>query len=72
MPNCSLLVTPPPPGIILGAVTTNGACQWSQPVPMTPSLVGLELDFQAFMPAPGIGNPLGALVTNAAWGRIGF
>lgn len=72
MPGCSMLVSPPPPGVILGSSSATGQCVWSQPVPLAPFLVGTELYFQALIPDALAGNPLGAIVTNGLMARIGW
>lgn len=72
LPGCSLLVAPPPPGIILGAFTANGQCTWTQAVPNAGYLGGVELFFQALIPDAQAGNPLGASVTNGVQARIGW
>jgi len=64
LPGCQMLASPPPPGLILSTFTQNGTCTWQYQVPGHPLFLGMPLYFQALIPDPQAGNPLGATVTN--------
>ncbi len=71
MPGCYLLVAPPPPGIVFGALASAGQCTWTVAIPFVPVLAGLEIYFQALVPDPLAGNALGGVVTNGVRGKLG-
>jgi hypothetical protein len=67
MPGCRAQVSP---DVVLLVVGTAGEGVLSIPVPGQPALLGAAFYNQALIPDPGA-NPFGAVVSDAAMGRIG-
>lgn len=69
MPNCSLYTSLDAAMFFTGA---NGQAKFLLPIPNAPALVGTHFYNQAMVFDPGAGNPLGAVMSDAAEGAIGY
>jgi len=68
MPNCLLRVSLDTTQLLIGA---GGTANYSVLIPNWPTLLGLTLHMQALVLDPAAGNPLGAVVSDAATARFG-
>lgn len=68
LPNCSAPVYPDAVVFLAG---TAGKAQCTLSIPYAPSLVGVRFHHQAIVLDPGAGNPLGAVLSDAAEAVVG-
>jgi len=68
MPGCSTILGPGCASLLLGQ---NQQAKFRLPIPNNPNLVGMHFFNQAIVLDPGAGNPLGAVISDAAEGVIG-
>jgi hypothetical protein len=69
MPGCSLAISP---DAVVGIVGQGGKAKWQLPIPYKPSLVGVRFYNQAIVLDVGAGNPLGAVMSDAMEGVVGY
>lgn len=69
MPGCTLQIAV---DATAGLVGTGGWAEFELPIPYHASLLGQTFHHQALVPDAGAGNPLGAVVSDAAVARIGL
>jgi hypothetical protein len=69
MPACSLAVSP---DAVLGLVGQGGKAKWQLPIPDQPTLVGVRFYNQALVLDVGAGNSLGAVMSDAMEGVVGY
>ncbi|MFY9342046.1 MAG: hypothetical protein WAT39_06135 [Planctomycetota bacterium] len=69
MPGCNWHVSLDATAVISGQ---GGQAVWNLPIPNVPSLVGIQFHNQALVLDPAAGNPMGAVVSDAATGVVGY
>jgi hypothetical protein len=69
MPGCFIFTSSFRSGFLLALVPN---AHYSLPIPMRYDLLGVNVEMQALVCDPRAGNPLGAILTNAATARIGY
>lgn len=68
MPGCSAALVPDAVVLVSGAA---GNAVFEMPIPNDAGLIGLRFHNQAFVLDPNAGNPLGAVVSDAAEAVVG-